>query len=116
MTIFEQFGFLTMFSSAFPWIAVATLVSNLIELRSDAFKYCHILKRPFPSTNSNGIGTWLFSFEVIGFMAVLTNIGLIGLNSDVRAYFSDWTDIQYFFLFVFIEVNQLIAVNGTVKI
>ena len=103
ITIFEQFCYITMFSAVFSWLSLLALLNNLMEERSDAFKYCRVSKRPFPKI-ANGIGPWLFAFEIISFVSVCTNIALISLHPDTRAYFSDYTDTEYILLFVFLEV------------
>ena len=104
VTIFEQYGYITLFSAVLPWVSFAALLNNLMEKRSDAFKYCHVNKRPIPSAASAGIGPWLLGFEILGFISVMTNFALIALHPDVREYFKDYSDSQYIFLFVTIEV------------
>ena len=52
-----QFGYVTLFSSAFPMAAMCALVNNVIEVRSDAFKLCCTMKRPFGQAVES-IGTW----------------------------------------------------------
>ena len=59
--------------------------------------------RPFPRTTSAGIGTWTLAFEIIGLISVMTNFALIALHPEVRTYFSDYSDVQYLILFVFVE-------------
>jgi hypothetical protein len=39
-----QFGYITMFSAAFPIAAFMGLIANIIELRSDAFKLCYSMQ------------------------------------------------------------------------
>eukprot|EP00913_Durusdinium_trenchii_P004273 g3961.t1 len=41
-----EFGYVTLFASAFPLAAVVSLVSNLIELKSDMFKLACVYQRP----------------------------------------------------------------------
>ncbi|KAG8594945.1 hypothetical protein GDO81_001373 [Engystomops pustulosus] len=55
--MFVQFGYVVLFSSAFPLAAVCALVNNIIEIRSDAFKLCSGLQRPF-GRRVDGIGQW----------------------------------------------------------
>ena len=43
-----QFGFVTLFSSAFPLAALFAFVNNLFELRRDAQKYTKFHRRPIP--------------------------------------------------------------------
>jgi len=55
--MFIQFGYVVLFSSAFPLAALCALLNNIIEIRSDAFKLCTNLRRPFGERVEN-IGTW----------------------------------------------------------
>jgi len=55
--MFIQFGYVVLFSSAFPMAGLCAMLNNFIEVRSDAFKLCFIFKRPFGQRVSN-IGTW----------------------------------------------------------
>ena len=58
LEMFIQFGYVTLFSCAFPLAAVCALLNNIIEIRSDAFKLCTSLQRPF-GQQTDGIGIWL---------------------------------------------------------
>lgn len=55
--MFVQFGYVVLFSSAFPLAALCALINNLIEIRSDAFKLCTGLQRPF-GQRVESIGQW----------------------------------------------------------
>ena len=57
LEMFIQFGYVTLFSSAFPLAALCALLNNVVEIRSDAFKLCMTYQRPFGKTVEN-IGTW----------------------------------------------------------
>ena len=48
LEMFIQFGYVTLFSSAYPLAGLCALLNNMIEVRSDAFKLCFIHQRPFP--------------------------------------------------------------------
>jgi len=52
-----QFGYVTLFSSAFPMAALCALLNNVIEIRSDAFKLCMTFQRPFGEL-AGDIGIW----------------------------------------------------------
>ena len=52
-----QFGYVMLFSSAFPLAAMCSFLNNLIEIRSDAFKLCFVHQRPFPQ-RVGSIGVW----------------------------------------------------------
>lgn len=43
-----QFGYTTMFVAAFPLATVLSLVNNYVEIRVDAWKLCHLSRRPEP--------------------------------------------------------------------
>lgn len=55
--MFIQFGYVVLFSSAFPLAAMCALINNIIEIRSDAFKLCTGLQRPFGMRVAS-IGQW----------------------------------------------------------
>lgn len=55
--MFVQFGYVVLFSSAFPLAAMCALINNIIEIRSDAFKLCTGLQRPF-GVRVESIGQW----------------------------------------------------------
>lgn len=57
LEMFIQFGYVVLFSSAFPLAALCAFLNNVIEIRSDAFKLCHTFQRPFGQRVQN-IGTW----------------------------------------------------------
>ena len=61
--MFIQFGYVTLFSSAFPVAAMCALVNNVIEIRSDAFKLVCTLQRPF-GQRVESIGTWQVSLTL----------------------------------------------------
>lgn len=110
VTVFEQYGYIALFSAVFPWISIAALANNIMELKSDAFKYCHVYTRPFPRV-AFGIGPWYIAFELLSFVAVATNLSLIAVHPDVRNYFSDYNDKEYLMLFVIAEVNYNFLLN-----
>lgn len=58
--MFIQFGYVVLFSSAFPLAAMCALINNIIEIRSDALKLCTGLQRPFGQRVEN-IGQWQVS-------------------------------------------------------
>ena len=58
--MFIQFGYVTLFSSAFPLAAMCAFLNNLVEIRSDAFKLCCVFQRPF-GQRVQSIGVWQVS-------------------------------------------------------
>lgn len=63
-----------LFSSAFPLAAMCALVNNIIEIRSDAFKLCTGLQRPF-GQRVESIGQWQVGFGVTGTRGVPPPLG-----------------------------------------
>ena len=52
-----QFGYVFMFSAAYPLAAFWALLNNITELKTDAFKLCRLHQRPFTEPASS-IGAW----------------------------------------------------------
>ncbi|KAF4530758.1 hypothetical protein B566_EDAN007980 [Ephemera danica] len=107
LEMFIQFGYVVLFSSAFPMAALCALLNNLIEIRSDAFKLCFIFQRPFGQRVPN-IGTWQDAMEVMGLIAVLVNCALIGLSGQVHRMFPEMSTTQTILLIVILEHIMLI--------
>ncbi|XP_041530341.1 anoctamin-8 isoform X2 [Microtus oregoni] len=84
--MFVQFGYVVFFSSAFPLAALCALVNNLIEIRSDAFKLCSGLQRPF-GQRVESIGQWQKVMEAMGVVAIMVNCYLIGQCGQLQRLF-----------------------------
>lgn len=54
---FLLFGYVSLFSCVYPLAAVLVVFNNITEVYSDAFKMCHVFKRPF-SDPASDIGVW----------------------------------------------------------
>ena len=48
-----QFGFITMFACAFPIGPLLALLNNILEIRSDAWKFTALLRRPVAERAKN---------------------------------------------------------------
>ncbi|XP_060486563.1 anoctamin-8 isoform X3 [Panthera onca] len=84
--MFVQFGYVVLFSSAFPLAALCALVNNLIEIRSDALKLCTGLQRPF-GQRVESIGQWQKVMEAMGVLAIVVNCYLIGQCGQLQRLF-----------------------------
>lgn len=111
LEMFIQFGYVTLFSSAYPLAGLCALLNNLIEIRSDAFKLCYIHQRPFPQ-RVDSIGSWQNAMEVMGFIAVMVNCGLIGLSGPVHRIFPNITGAQTVILIIVLEHLMLLVKLG----
>ncbi|XP_062848299.1 anoctamin-10 isoform X2 [Trichomycterus rosablanca] len=85
---FLLFGYVSLFSCVYPLAALLVLLNNVTEVYSDAFKMCHVFKRPF-SEPASDIGVWQLAFETMSVTSVVTNCALIGLSPHVQAYFPE---------------------------
>lgn len=68
-----QFGFVTLFVSAFPLAPLFALINNIIEIRMDAYKFTITSRRPMPE-RAKDIGMWLRILDGISKVAVLVNV------------------------------------------
>lgn len=68
----NQFGYVTLFATAWPLTSLAAFVNNWFELRSDAAKICLNMRRPIPR-RAESIGTWLTNMRVLSWMGVMLN-------------------------------------------
>uniref|UniRef100_H3CDA5 Anoctamin n=1 Tax=Tetraodon nigroviridis TaxID=99883 RepID=H3CDA5_TETNG len=84
--MFVQFGYVVLFSSAFPLAAMCALINNIIEIRGDAFKLCTGLQRPF-GIRVESIGQWQTAMEVMGLIAIIVNCYLIGQCGQLQRLF-----------------------------
>ncbi|XP_026526762.1 anoctamin-8 isoform X3 [Notechis scutatus] len=84
--MFIQFGYVVLFSSAFPLAATCALINNIIEIRSDAFKLCTGLQRPF-GQRVESIGEWQKVMEAMGVLAIVVNCYLIGQCGQLQRLF-----------------------------
>lgn len=87
--MFIQFGYVVLFSSAFPLAAMCALINNIIEIRSDALKLCTGLQRPFGQRVEN-IGQWQVSIFCSGKCqgSLPGLIVLSGASNQMRLYLS----------------------------
>ncbi|NXF41104.1 ANO8 protein, partial [Nyctibius bracteatus] len=84
--MFIQFGYVVLFSCAFPLAAMCALVNNVIEIRSDAFKLCTGLQRPF-GQRVESIGQWQKVMEAMGVLAIVVNCYLIAQCGQLQRLF-----------------------------
>ncbi|TRY58208.1 hypothetical protein DNTS_008553, partial [Danionella cerebrum] len=101
---FLLFGYVSLFSCVYPLAAVLVVLNNITEVYSDAFKMCHVFKRPFSEPAAN-IGVWQLAFETMSVIAVVTNCALIGLSPQAKAYFPE-SETQLILIVVAIEVMR----------
>jgi anoctamin-10 len=75
-----QFGYVVLFSVAFPLAPLLFFVSTYFEIRVDAWSLLQRSRRNTPQ-NAEDIGTWQSAFEVLAAVSVLSNMGIVFLVS-----------------------------------
>lgn len=79
-----QFGYITLFASAFPLAPVVGVIANSIELIADSIKLTFLCRRPRP-VRAATIGGWSVCCYVLMLASIFTNIYIIGVASDQMA-------------------------------
>ena len=103
LELFLQYGYISLFSCVYPLASIWAFANNLLELRTDSFKFVKVHQRPFP-TPASGVGVWQLAFEILGVVAILTNVTLIGMSADFKATFAGvFNQWQIFMLLAFTE-------------
>ncbi|CAD8205990.1 unnamed protein product [Paramecium pentaurelia] len=82
MELVVQFAFLQLFGLAFPLSYFIAFLTNLTQIQVDKLKLIHFIQRPIPSSAAN-IANWSFIMDVIAFLSVFCNAGLIVFTSGV---------------------------------
>uniref|UniRef100_UPI00398F60C3 anoctamin-8-like n=1 Tax=Pristiophorus japonicus TaxID=55135 RepID=UPI00398F60C3 len=100
--MFIQFGYVVLFSSAFPLAAMCALINNVIEIRSDAFKLCTGSQRPF-GQKVDSIGQWQNVMEAMGVLAIIVNCYLIGQCGQLQRLFPSLSSEMAIVLVVILE-------------
>ncbi|KAI9171063.1 ist2 protein [Paramyrothecium foliicola] len=78
-----QFGYLSLFSVAWPLTACCFLINNWVELRSDALKIAISSRRPIP-WRSDSIGPWLTSIGFLSWAGSVTSSAIVFLCQGAR--------------------------------
>eukprot|EP00057_Strongylocentrotus_purpuratus_P034521 XP_795564.4 PREDICTED: anoctamin-8 [Strongylocentrotus purpuratus] len=97
-----QFGYVILFSSAFPLAGLFAVINNTVEIRSDAFKLCSIKHRPFGQRVEN-IGSWQQALEVMAVIGVIVNCALLGIFGHVGQAFPSLTPTGVILCIVVVE-------------
>jgi len=76
-----QYGFITIFVTAFPLAPLFALLNNFLEIRFDAKKVHELHRRPV-AQKVKDIGVWYEIMETLGRLAVISNAFIIALTSE----------------------------------
>ena len=87
--IIIQFGFVTLFVTAFPIAPLLAFANNVIELQVDAQKLGSLTRRPVPR-GAYDIGSWKKILNVLSSVAVITNLALaVFVSPGVKNFIID---------------------------
>lgn len=75
-----QYGFVTIFVTAFPLAPLFALINNILEMRLDAKKFIKYYRRPVPQRVKN-IGVWYSILAIVGRISVASNAFIIAFSS-----------------------------------
>ncbi|RZC37101.1 anoctamin-1-like [Asbolus verrucosus] len=75
-----QYGFVTIFVTAFPLAPLFALINNVLEMRLDAKKFIKYFRRPVPQRVKN-IGVWFPIMGILGRISVVSNAFIIAFSS-----------------------------------
>lgn len=116
-----QYGFVVMFTTAFPLAPLCALLNNVLEQRLDAYKMVAAQRRPVPSyfctnknyinnvvrghmtccDNCNNLCTWTQVLKIMSVISVLYNVSNIILNILLLyytySYYTIWISRKYLF-------------------
>jgi anoctamin-10 len=81
MEILIQFGYVTLFASAYPLASLLMCAAVMIEIRSDCYKLTRLCQKPI-SERVSSIGMWKSLFHGMVWFSCLTNCLLFGFTSD----------------------------------
>jgi hypothetical protein len=86
MEILIQFGYVTLFASAYPLASLVMFVAILIEIRSDCYKLTYLCQKPAGDQTSD-IGMWKTLLWFMVWFSCLTNCLLFGFTSDQMMHY-----------------------------
>jgi hypothetical protein len=127
MEIVIQFGYVTLFASAYPLASLISIAANLIEMRADCYRMAFLCQRP-PSNRSQGMGMWRDLIGAIVWMSALTNCLLMGFSSDQLMHYlpqfyerdevSGYTDMgherSWIVIFIIFGLERLLLFVGII--
>lgn len=91
-----QMGYTTMFVAAFPLATLLSFINNYVEIRVDAWKLCHIYRRPEPRSCED-IGTWFIILELISFSSIFINSALVAFTGYNTINYT-WSERVWLFI------------------
>lgn len=106
-----QFGYTTLFVSAFPLAPLFACANNLIAIRVDGWKLTQTMRRPWPA-GAEDIGIWEDVISVIAMLATISNAALVTLNSPFLETRPLWERVIIFIAIEFLLVGIQLGLSA----
>lgn len=104
MEIILNYGYVILFSAAFPLLPLLALIHNYIEIKIDAWRLCNQCQRPIPIA-SNSVGIWIDIFMFLSILGAFSNTGILVFTTDI---FDSSTGSSRWITFLLVEHGILI--------
>lgn len=82
MEVVISYGYVILFSAAFPLVPLIAYICNSLELRIDAWKLCNLTRRPHPDV-AGSIGMWGSIMRFICYAGAITNTAIIVFTAGI---------------------------------
>jgi len=105
-----QYGYLVLFTAAFPAGVLLALLNNLLEIRSDSFKMLKVARRAAAMPCKSGIGAWKVVLSSLSYAGLATNLLILGYTADFFSAFGIESDFQRFAIIIAAE-HLLLAIK-----
>ena len=76
-----QFGYITLFASAFPLASFVAIFANIVEYRSDCWKLSRVFKKP-SVIKTDSIGMWKHLLKMMVSLSALRNCLIFAFTSS----------------------------------
>ncbi len=87
MEIMIQFGYVTLFASAYPLASLIMAGAVWMEIRSDSYKLAYLCQKPLAVERIHTIGVWKRILQFMVWFSCLTNCLLFGFTSDQMMHY-----------------------------
>lgn len=74
-----QYGYIVLFSCAFPLAPLASLLNNIVEIKFDGYNFLTQSKR-MDYEGAKDIGSWMFILKILSYLGVVTNVCIIAFT------------------------------------
>ena len=115
-TISIEFGYVVLFSSAFPLAPFMAFISEFCQIRTDGYKLTRLFQRAEP-IGAEDIGIWEKIFSLTTYAGVISNAGITMFVMTEDKLFTSWsypTRIWMFILFQYVLVTLMVALDEAI--